>query len=221
LLHALNHSLEAFLRHDVPLPGIELDVSFKTPDKEWSGKLTRPTVNLFLHEVRRSQARSVTGTVTRETNGVYTREKLAPFVRVRYAVSVWANEPDDEHRVLGQLLSVVISEGMIPRQFLVSPLDTLGNNVELAIAGDDLHATLNVWSALQVPPRATLELVAVLPVAPPHVRVVPAPPTNVGLGVADRDNAAAATQVERTTTPDGHAVVRRGRHGARTMVQEN
>jgi Pvc16 N-terminal domain len=222
LLHALNQSLEAFFRSEVPLPAAEIDLSFKTPDREWSGKLTRPTVSLFLHEVRRSQNRSVTGTVTRQNNGVYSREMLSPFIRVRYAISVWTSEPDDEHRVLGELLSVVLTAGHIPPDYLADPLGQLGNNVELSIAGEDLQTTLNVWSALGVAPRASVELVAILPVAPPASRVVPAPPTSVGLGVADRDNPEASTsEVERTTTPEGHTVVRRGRHGARTMVQES
>ena len=222
MLHALNQSLEAFFRSSVPLPGAEIDVSFKTPDRDWSGKLTRPTVSLFLHEVRRSPNRSVTGTVTRNNNGVYSREQLSPFVRVRYAVSIWTNEPDDEHRVLGDLVSIVLSVGQIPAEFLVSPLAGLGNAVELTIAGEDLAATLGIWSALGVPPRAALELVAVLPVAPPATRIVPAPPTSVGLGVSDRENPdGSSSAVESTTTPDGHSAVRRGRRGARSMLQES
>ena len=220
MLHVLNQCLEAFFRSEVPLPSADVDVSFQTPDSEWSSKLTRPTVSLYLHEVRRSPQRAVTGTVTRNVNGVHTRDMLAPFIRVRYAISVWTNEATDEHRVLGSLLSLVATAGSLPPAFLQSPLDQLGNNVELTLAGDDSQTGFSLWGALGVPPRAAVELIVVLPVSSPATRVVPAPPTSVGLGVADRHNAAAASSVQQSLNDEGALKASRGRRRGRTMVEE-
>ena len=61
MLDALNTTLERFLRDEIPLRASEVDVAFETPDGEWGARQTRPTVNLFLHEVRRSTARAATG----------------------------------------------------------------------------------------------------------------------------------------------------------------
>jgi hypothetical protein len=186
VLHALNLSLERFLRSEVPLPADQVDVDVAAPDKDWSARLTRPTLSIFLHEVRRSSSRSVTGTVTRAASGTYTREQLAPFVRVRWCLSLWTPEASDELRVLGEVLSLVVTTGGIPPEHLEPPLDTLGHPVELTLAGEDLRASDALWSGLGVAPRLAVELVGVLPVAPPLSRTVPAPPGDVQLATSDQ-----------------------------------
>lgn len=186
MLHALNTSLENFLRAEVPLPAGQVDIEFRAPDRDWSARLTRPTLDVFLHEVRRSTARSVTGSVTRNTNGAYTREMLSPFVRVRWCISLWTPEPADEHRVLGDVLSLVATTGGIPDTYLVDPIGQLGNGVELSIAGDDVRPATDLWSGLGVAPRLAIELIGVLPVAPPFARSVPVPPEDVRVGVGDQ-----------------------------------
>ena len=54
MFHLLDESLEDFLRTTVPLPAREIDVSFDAPDKDWAAKVSRPTINLYLWDVRRN-----------------------------------------------------------------------------------------------------------------------------------------------------------------------
>ena len=55
MLHLLDESLEAFLRATVPLPRREVDVAFAAPDRDWAARVSRPTVNLYLWDVRRKE----------------------------------------------------------------------------------------------------------------------------------------------------------------------
>src|SRR5579872_2360538 len=48
----LDETIRQLLIHGVPLDLSEVDVSFDAPDREWSGRLSRPTVNCFLYDVR-------------------------------------------------------------------------------------------------------------------------------------------------------------------------
>ena len=59
VLAHIDESLEAMLRAAVPLSAVDIDVSFEIPDEDWAAKLTRPTVNLYLWDIRRSSNRSV------------------------------------------------------------------------------------------------------------------------------------------------------------------
>lgn len=187
MFDTLNDSLEAFLRAEMPMPPT-VDVVFGAPDKEWKGRRARPTVNLFLHEVRRSSRRSVTGTATtRLSDGSHRRDQLLPFVRATYAITVWTSDPADEYRLLGDLLALLLTTSEIPGQYLSGDLAVLGNPVELAIATEDRRSLVELWSSLGVPPRAAVELFVHTPVAPPASRAVPAPPSTVELGVADRE----------------------------------
>jgi len=197
VLHALNQSLEAFLRAQVPLTPAQVDVDFRTPERDWSAKLTRPTLNLFLHEVRRSSNRSVAGMVTRQVGGQHSREVLAPFVRARYCISLWTAEVADEHRVLGEVLSLVATVGSLPDTYLQEPLGGIGNPVEIGLASDEIRGSESLWSGLGVPPRLSLDVLVVLPVAPPASREVPAPPIDVQLASNDQREPSRQSHVRR------------------------
>ena len=54
MLNLLDESLEEFLRAVVPLPKREVDISFDAPDKDWSARVSRPTINVYLWDVRRN-----------------------------------------------------------------------------------------------------------------------------------------------------------------------
>jgi hypothetical protein len=187
MLSALDQSIHDFLRAEVPLRQEDVDVVFASPDKEWSGRVTRSTVNLFLFDIRRSTNRAVSAMTTREQNGVYSRSRLAPLVKVRYLVTVWTKEPADEHRVLGDLLSCIAVTSEIPPQYLRGDLADLGNPAELLLGTEESSSQSTMWGPLGVHPRASLELAVVLPARRPIDRVVPAPPDEVETSLNDRN----------------------------------
>src|SRR5436190_11948445 len=96
MLTYVDESLESYLRATVPLSASDIDVSFDVPNDEWSAKLTRPTVNLHLWDVRRSVTRSVTGVEHVERDGVQFRRLALPRVELRYFVTVWSSDARDE-----------------------------------------------------------------------------------------------------------------------------
>lgn len=187
MLTALDESIHDFLRAEVPLRAEDVDIVFAAPDKEWSGRVTRSTVNLFLFDVRRSTNRAVSAMATREQNGIYSRSRLAPLVKVRYLVTVWTKEPADEHRVLGDVLSCIAVSSEIPVQYLRGDLAELGNPAELQLGNEESGRISDLWSPLGVHPRASLELAVVLPARRPIERVVPAPPEEVESSLSDRN----------------------------------
>ena len=54
MLHLLDESLETLLRQKMAIGRADVDIAFDAPDNEWSGRITKPTINLFLWDVRRS-----------------------------------------------------------------------------------------------------------------------------------------------------------------------
>ncbi|MFQ5382433.1 MAG: Pvc16 family protein, partial [Dehalococcoidia bacterium] len=48
----VDESLRSLLIADVPLDPASVDITFERPTREWSSRLSRPTVNLFLADVR-------------------------------------------------------------------------------------------------------------------------------------------------------------------------
>ncbi len=85
----------------------DIDVVFETPTNEWASTLTRPTVNLFLCDLRKS-TRPGQSSPDGGRNGNRATEK-APALRVDciFAVTTWSKAVADEHRLLSQVLGVL------------------------------------------------------------------------------------------------------------------
>lgn len=85
----------------------DIDVVFDTPTSEWASQLTRPTVNLFLCDLRKSQKPGQSGPDGGRENGRATERPPAMRVDCIFAVTTWSKAVADEHRLLSQVLGVL------------------------------------------------------------------------------------------------------------------
>jgi hypothetical protein len=137
MLAAVDESLESYLRAAVPLSAVDIDVSFEPPDEEWAAKLTRPTVNLHLWDVKRSSTRAITGVEHVEHNGTQHRRLALPRVELRYFITVWTTAHDDERSLLGSMLVALLARPEIPAEYLARTMVGLPNpELLIARAGD-------------------------------------------------------------------------------------
>ncbi len=147
MLEQIDESLEAFFRATVPLSATDIDVSFEPPDREWSAKLTRPTVNCFLWDIRRSSTRAQTGRRVVERGGTKFNETPPPVLELRYVVTAWTSNHGDERALLAGLIRALLASGVIGREFLSAEFDALDAPVlTMAKAGED-H--MDVFKALE------------------------------------------------------------------------
>jgi hypothetical protein len=85
----------------------DIDVSFDTPDREWSSRLSRPTISCWAFDLRENmKLRSLERQVSRNGNNTST---LYPSYRmdVTYLVTAWARKMEDEHRLLWRALAAL------------------------------------------------------------------------------------------------------------------
>jgi hypothetical protein len=85
----------------------DIDVVFDTPSSDWASQLTRPTVNLFLCDIRKSQKPGQSGPEGGRSNGRATERPPAMRVDCIFAVTAWSKAVADEHRLLSQVLGVL------------------------------------------------------------------------------------------------------------------
>jgi hypothetical protein len=122
MLDLIDHTLEAFFRATVPLSAEDVDVSFEAPDREWSAKLNRPTVNLFLWDIRRSSEHARAGVEQIERDGRPVRRLALPRVELRYLVTAWTADHGDERALLAGLMRAILAHHEIPRPFVADAL---------------------------------------------------------------------------------------------------
>jgi hypothetical protein len=162
VIHFIDEAIERLLRREVPLPEATVDISFAAPDRAWGAGLTRPTVNVFLWDIRRNTVRSTGGLAQQTSNGQVARRPSSPVVDLRYLVTTWATEHRDEHQLLGSVLVCVLANSSVPPEDLPPQLPTT-SSLSLSLAGEDARVPGEFWSSLDGRLKPGLQIVVSLP----------------------------------------------------------
>jgi Pvc16 N-terminal domain len=170
LFHDLDATLAALL--DAELAVENVAVSFAAPDDQFppSG-VSLPAVAFFLYDVRENQElRPNRWELEREPNGMVTRKRPPVRVDCSYLMTAWPSPsaPDpaqDEHRLLGEVLKVLLRYPKIPEAYLRGEL--AGQEPPLPariIAEAQLQSLGEFWQAMGGKPKATLHYAVTLSV---------------------------------------------------------
>jgi hypothetical protein len=165
MFNDVDETLRQVLLADVPIDRTEIDISFDRPAREWSSRLARPTLNLFLCDIReRLDFRDDTWTVTRNANGQAQRERPPRRVDLCYLVTAWTNEPADEHRILGRVLACMYRQSRIDPAHLQGSLVSAVYPILLrAMPPDHLVKPTDFWGVMDNELRTSLTWVATVP----------------------------------------------------------
>lgn len=187
MLELLDVGLEAFLRATCPLSATDVDVSFEPPDRDWSAKLTRATVNTFLWDIRRSASHSRAGLQRHDVNGQQTYQPALPVVELRYVVTAWTSEHADERSLLSGLTHSLLHYGRIPSEFLPESIRHLGEpTLQMARAGED-H--VDVFRALEGQLKPGLNVVMITQFEVDSAFPAATPASDIGVALGPRDGA--------------------------------
>jgi hypothetical protein len=219
VLDHVDECMERFLRAAVPLSARDIDVSFEAPDRAWAGKLNnRPTINLFLWDIRRSTAQARAGMETYVEDGKTKQRMPLPRVELRYLVTAWTAEHADSRALMGGLMRSLLAHTEIPAEFVAEPLSGLSPMTIMFSRGDDV---IDVVRALDGQLKVALDITVTTEVDTKLGRPVAAPVAEIGISIADREvpgresrtrrvagQVAAPEAVgRRVTTPHGTTVV--------------
>jgi hypothetical protein len=180
MFHLLDESLEEFLRTAVPLSPREIDISFAAPDKDWAAKVSRPTINLYLWDVRRNLVDGELGVVeVRDADGRRSRRPPLPRVDCRYLVTAWTSDVRDEHSLLGAALVALLRHSELERQYLRGAYQDIETVPSIEIGAGDGRDNSDFWSALggqfkpglDVKVTATVDATLLTPAGPPVERL--------------------------------------------------
>jgi len=168
----LDKTLEALLRSELPA-GLVQSISFAIPDASFppqSEAFTFPALDLFLYDIRENRdLRSNEWVVTRQTPGVATKQRAPVRVDCAYLVTAWVggNDAQQEHRVLGAVMQVLLRHPTIPTGMLQGALITQDVSLPtISLQPERGGNVTELWQALGGRPRAALHYVVTLSVEP-------------------------------------------------------
>ena len=182
MINALDETIKALLRRDLPSALAEqVQISFATPDDQFPPQsVTLPAIDLFLYDVRENlELRSNEVYIERRGDGTATRTRAPIRVDFSYLVTAWpsASVPDpaeDEHRLLGEAMRVLLRYRTIPADVLQGELT--GQELPLPVSSlqpGRLQSLGEFWQALGGKPKAALNYQVTLSVEVAKPETVP------------------------------------------------
>jgi uncharacterized protein DUF4255/carboxypeptidase family protein len=155
----LDEALRTLLKRELGKHGFEgVEIAFDAPNKEWSGKLTGPTVDLFLYDMREALDRSSATPSERRSNGTAVISDPPLQLELTYAVTAWTKAVEDEHRLLSQVLAVLYSYSDVPSDVIAQNASTTLARAETSV-GRPREEKADFWTSVGGQYKASIDYV--------------------------------------------------------------
>jgi hypothetical protein len=154
MIEALDETIKNFLIQKTPLNQSEVDISFDVPNKEWSGSISKPTINIYFYDIRENLSFSPSHTdwdVERDPiTGKMIKRRKGIRYDLSYLITCWTINVEDEHRLFWYILSTLARHDFIPTDMLEKPLDEQPYPLATKVAHPEgiLRNVADVWTAL-------------------------------------------------------------------------
>ncbi len=183
MIHEVDEALRRLVR-DEALRGSDLDVAFDAPTKDWAARRNAPTVNIYLYDIREDMRRRQRGLLNEyDAQGQVAARHLPPrHMKLSYLVTAWTQRPEDEHRLLSDLLVGFLRYDAVPPGLLTGSLQELALPVPMTVAlpPPEDRAFADVWSALGGELKPSLDVVVSAPVSSGR-KIAAGPPAREGV----------------------------------------
>jgi hypothetical protein len=166
MISELDETIRQLLIKKVPLEPSEVNVSFEIPNREWATSISKPTVNLYLYDIRENhELRAYEWTVERDNNRTATRRRAPLRMDLSYLVTAWTNDVGDEHRLLWRVLATLSRHCPLPEELLQGKLKEQELEIRTTTAQPDglFRSPADFWSALDSQIKPSINYVVILP----------------------------------------------------------
>jgi len=169
MIEALDETIKQLLIQKTPLNPAEVDISFDVPNREWSGAISKPTINVYLHDIRENlELRHNEWTTERNEDGTITKVKLGGRYDLSYLITAWTNNVEDEHRLLWYVLATMVRYPYLSKDILQEPLKGQVHPIQTKVSQPEgiLRNAADVWTALDNQLKPVLTYVVTLGIEP-------------------------------------------------------
>ena len=166
MISELDEILKQLLIKKVPLEPSEVDISFEIPNREWAASISKPTVNLYLYDIRENhELRTYDWTVERNNDRTATKRRAPLRMDLSYLVTVWTSDVGDEHRLLWRVMATLSRHSSLPEELLQGKLKEQELEIRTTTAQPDglFKNPADFWSALDNQIKPSISYVVILP----------------------------------------------------------
>lgn len=187
----VDETIKQLLMRKGALDSSEVDICFEMPGQEWSAGVTKPTINLYLYDIRENHdLRAYDWEVQHQEDKTATKRRLPIRIDLTYLITVWTSAVDDEHRLLWGVLATLFRYPMIPGEVFQGALEGTDTLLSTVVAQPDgpLRNPADFWASLDNRLKASINYTVTVPLDPDMQFSAPVVSTRV-LGVRPKDQA--------------------------------
>lgn len=169
MIYELNETLRELLLREMPVRKGDIDIQFDLPKKEWSSRLSKPTVNIFLYDILENIELRGSEQWTQVDNGDGTVTLLRNPLRVNffYLITCWAKEIQDEQQLLSAVLTTLLRQPYLSEDLLPVSIKNQPVPVRLeVIQNKSLAKHSDFWSTIDNDPHPGIRLTVTLTIDP-------------------------------------------------------
>lgn len=152
MIDELDEILRQYLIRELPIKNGEVDIAFNQPKREWSARISRPTLNLFLYDVRENtklRQHNPAFEIERTPQGVAVQRRRPIRVDLYYMITAWATEPEDEHRLMARTLMALSRYANIPAELQTDSFADQPAPIPITVAQRELlEKPTDLWGVL-------------------------------------------------------------------------
>ena len=166
MISDLDETIKQLLIKKGALDPAEVDINFETPAREWSASISKPTINIYLYDIRENhQLRGTEWMITKDENGNATRKKNPTRIDLSYLITVWTSDIVDEHQLLWHALLTLFRYPELPEDVLSGQLTEQKCAIKTVTAQPNglFNNPADFWSALDNEIRPSLNYIITMP----------------------------------------------------------
>jgi hypothetical protein len=136
VIHDVDEVLRKLLIREIEIEGNEVDILFDQPKREWSSRLSKPTLNLYLFDLRENlRLRTAEQYQTiNQADGTSEIRRNPVRMDLRYLITAWVKEPEDEHLLLSSAIMGLLRYPFIPQDILTESLVDQPTPIPMTVA---------------------------------------------------------------------------------------
>ena len=128
----------------------EVDIAFDMPTRDWAAGVSKPTVNIYLYDIRENTEfkNPAAFAVRRGPNNTSIKSRPDFRADLTYSITAFANAVEDEHRLMSRVLLTLLQHPLLPEELLEG---TLAGQEIPTLAGQHsgfIQSPADYWGAI-------------------------------------------------------------------------
>ena len=120
MFDAIDEALKNLLIKEIPIRNNEVEIVFEQPTDDWAGRVSVPTLDVYLHEIRENRllrgAEQFSETPLPDGGVEIRRNPMR--VDLHYLITAWTRREQDQHHLLGLAMMALMRFPSLPNDVL-------------------------------------------------------------------------------------------------------